>query len=131
MTGVVVVLHELLEVVWEPNYVKFEHALVEMDARRVHVPMNDALVVERGHRGCQLPEQTQRVEHRHRSFAELLPHADVLRSLRLERHRIYVVQEVGLAHEVEQVGVVYALQRLDVVVEDELLADRHGRKVDD
>ena len=131
MTGVVVVLHELLEVVWEPNYVKFEHALVEMDARRVHVPMNDALVVERGHRGCQLPEQTQRVEHRHRSFAELLPHADVLRSLRLERHRIYVLQEVGLAHEVEQVGVVDALQRLDVVVEDELLADRHGRKVDD
>ena len=61
----------------------------------------------------------------------MLPHADVFRGLRLERHRVYVFQEVGLAHEVQQIGVVYALQRLDVVVEDELLANRHGSKVDD
>ena len=62
MTRVVVVFHELLKVVWKTNYVEFEHALVKMDARRVDVPMNNPLVVERRHGRSQLPEQTQSVE---------------------------------------------------------------------
>ena len=71
------------------------------------------------------------MKKRHRRFAELLPHAYVLGSFRFERYRINVVQNVGLAHQVEQVGMVDSLKCLNEVVQDELLVDRDWREIND
>lgn len=58
MPRVVVVLHELFEVVRQSDDVEFQNALVKMDARRVHISVDDTLVVESGHRRRKLSEQT-------------------------------------------------------------------------
>ena len=56
MPRVVGVLHQLLEVVRQPNYIELDQAVEHVDARRVHIPMYNAPFVQRGNCAYQLPK---------------------------------------------------------------------------
>lgn len=45
MPRIVVVLHELFEVVRQSDDVELQDSLIKMDARRVHISVDDALVI--------------------------------------------------------------------------------------
>lgn len=102
---------------------------MHVDTRRVHIPVNDASLVESSDGRRQLPEHAERVEQAHRGLAELLPCADVLGRLRAEGNRTNIFERGNLEY-VKQVRVLRRLNCLLEMVQDWLLCNVCWAEVD-
>lgn len=110
MSGIIRALEELLKIVGQTNQVEFAHAIIVVQARRVHVAMDDAERVKVCHRRCKLPEYAKNLFVRKLVLAKLFPRGNVVRSLGLEDQSLNFVNEHDRLQQIEHIGVVHLLE---------------------
>lgn len=84
-------LEQFFIIVGQAHHVELEHAVVQMQASRVHVAVDNPVGIQVSHRGGQLAEQGERVESAEFSFAELLPGRNVVGALRSKHDGLRLV----------------------------------------
>lgn len=77
MSGVIIVFHQLFEVVRQSNYIEFNHSIQKVDTSGMYITVHDSPLVQRCNRRNKLAKNGKSVEQTHLRFAKLLPHANV------------------------------------------------------
>lgn len=84
MTGKVYALQQFLEVVGESDEVELNKSIVEVDARRVNISVDNALRVKVGYSAAQLSEHAKNLLGGKVIFTELFPRRNMVRCFRLK-----------------------------------------------
>lgn len=100
-----------------------------MQARGVHVPVDDPVRVQVGNRRGQLAEQRERVEGAELRLAELFPRGDVVGALGAENNCLSLVNYLHGRHQVKQVGMARGLEDRDRIERAHLLLRVDARDV--
>ncbi len=106
MAAIVGTFNNFLEIIGKADRVKLQNRVEKMQARRMHIPMNDSLGVQVGNRWSQLSKDAKRVEQAHFSLAELLPGADVIGRLAPENQSLNVVEHNRFTDHIQKIGMV-------------------------
>lgn len=108
MAAEIVVLQKLFEVVGHADEIQLDHAFYQVDARWMHVPENEALLVQVAKGFDQLPKHAESLDEVEFLLAKVLPILDVIRAYVHELKDSLMpisVKELRLGFELQQVFV--------------------------